>query len=260
MQFWRWNVPASHGVYGGMRCLAVLCLLASSLSGVGQERTVSVLNVSLQQRLDRPEMVTAASVSLRDFVGFIGNSFKIPLLVETTSPVPDLTIPAGSYNARQLLDVAVRQLRGYEWKDEGGVAHLYEPELVNSKGNLLNVRIHLFFFPKNVADFILYFRACIDSTIQGYGCLGSVLTGVKPSGLEKEPLPYAEMFEDETARAILLRALQANGRFYVLVAYESTHPKLSSDFPFLNWFTQSLVPAEPSPMWIQHPQPSRRIR
>jgi len=205
-------------------------------------------------------MIAGGSTSLRDFVGFIGNSLKVPLLVETTSPVPDLTIPTGMYSAHQLLDIAVRQLHSYEWKDERGVVHLYQRQLVISQGNLLNAKIHLFFFPKNVADFILYFRQCIYSTIQGNGCLVGVITAIPPTGLDKEPLPYEEGFENETARTILLRALQANGRFYVLVAFESIHPKLTSDFPFLNWFTQSLVPADPSPMWIQHPQPSGRSR
>jgi hypothetical protein len=239
-----------------MRAIAVLCAAASILFASAQQlRAASRLELSLQQRLDAPQTIASASVTLRDFVGFIGNSFKVPLLVETASPVPDLTIPAGTYSARQLLDIGVRQLRGYEWKNEGGVAHLYQPELVRSQGNLLNVKIHMFFFPKNVADFIWYFRHCIHATTQGYDCVsGGLMIGMKPPGLENEPLPYAEVFEDVAARAILLRALQASGRFYVLIAYESTRPKLASDFPYLNWFTQSLVPPEPAPMWIQRPQ------
>jgi hypothetical protein len=177
------------------------------------------------------------------------------VLVETVAPVPDLTIPAGTYSARQLLDKGVQQLRGYEWKDEGGVAHLYQRALRASRGNLLNVQIRRFSFPANVADFDFYFRPCISGTIQGYDCTGGgAYTGFKPSGLEKEPLPSLEAFKDVQARAILLRALQANGHFYVLIAYESAHPRLRSNFPFGNWFTRTLVPAEPLPMWIQRPE------
>jgi hypothetical protein len=193
-------------------------------------------------------------VKLRDFTGYLGNLFKVPLLVETTSADPDLTIPAGTYSARGLLDEAVRQLPDYEWKDERGVAHLFERQLVSSPGNFLNVKIHLFFVPRNVADFLLFFRQCIYSTIQGYGCEGGAITGLMPRNLDKEPLPYAERFEDVVGRKILLRALEANGRFYVLVAFETAHPKLTSEYPFQNWFTQSLVPAEPNPMWIQQPR------
>ena len=244
-----------------MRTVALLCVITWSLFASSQGgRATSRLDWSLQQRLDTPQRVASASVTLRDFVGFIGNSFKVPLLVEATSPVPDLTIPAGTYSARQLLDIGVLQLRGYEWKPEGGVAHLYQTELVRSHGNFLNVQIHRYYFPKSVGDFVLSFRACIHSTINGYGSLGGVITGIMPLGLDKESLPYAEGFEDVTARAILLRALQANGRFYVLIAYESTRPKLTSDFPFVNWFTQWLVPAEPAPLWIQRPQHSQRVR
>jgi len=151
-------------------------------------------------------------------------------------------------------------LRGFEWKSEGGVAHLYQTELVRSRGNLLNVQIHSFYFPKNVANLISSLRACMHSTTKGYGCMGGVVTGVSPPGLDKEPLPYLEAFEDVTARTILLRALQANGHFYVLVAYESIRPKVASDFPFLNWFTQSLVPPEPAPMWVQTPRHYQKAR
>ena len=204
--------------------------------------------------------MASADVRLTDFVGFIASSFKVPLLVETTAPVPDLTIPAGTYSARQLLNIGVQQLHGYGWKDEAGVAHLYQKELLVSAGNVLNVQIHRFWFPNNAADFDFYFRPCISSTIQGYDRMGGAYSGFKPSRLEKEPLPNLEAFKDVPARAILLRALQANGHFYVLIAYESTHPKLMGDFVFLNWFTRSMVPPEPDAMWVQTPKPERKRR
>ena len=77
------------------------------------------------------------SLKLTDMTGFIGTSYKVPILVETPIPIPDLKIPEGSYTARQLLDLAVNQLPGFEWKDESGVADLYEKTLVRSPGNLL---------------------------------------------------------------------------------------------------------------------------
>jgi hypothetical protein len=237
-----------------MRIVASVLLVLSSAFASGEQRVHSRLDLSLPQRLDAPQPVASASIRLTDFVGFIGNTFKVPLLVETTSPVPDLTIPAGTFSARQLLDLAVRQLPGYKWEVENDVAHLYRTALVGWRGNLLNTRIHRFYFPKDMGDFVLQFPNCIHSTIQGYDCLGGAITGIVPPGLDKEPLPYLESLKDVTARTILLRALQANGHFYVLIAYESTRPKLTSIFPFLNWFTQSLVPAEPAPMWVQTPK------
>jgi hypothetical protein len=240
-----------------VKAAALFFLVASCLFAPGQDgRVHSRLDLSLQQRLDTPQTVVSLPVTIRDFVGFIGNSFKVPLLVETTSPVPDLTIPAGTFTARQLLDVGVRQLPEYEWKEEGGVAHLNNRGLAKSPGNLLNAQIHRYYFPNNVADFIFEFPTCIHSAIRSQGCMGA-LEGIKTPGLDKEPLPYLEAFKDVSARQILLRALQANGHFYVLIAYESTHPKSTSDFPFRNWFTQSLVPADPAPMWIQRPQTAR---
>jgi hypothetical protein len=238
-----------------MQIAAVLVFLASSFAP-SQQNVSPRLEMSLQQRLDTPQRIASASVRLTDFAGFVATSFKVPLLVETPSPAPDLKIPSGTYSARQLLDSAVRQLRGFEWRDEGGVAHFYDIQLVKAPGNLLNVRIHRFYFPHDVAEFLYLFRPCISSTIQGYGCGGGAFSGLLPPDLKREPLPYLMAFKDVSAREILLAALKANRRFYVLIAFESTAPKLTSQFPYLNWFSQSLFSAEPAPMWVQ--TPSRR--
>lgn len=84
--------------------------------------------------------------------------------------------------------------------------------------------------------------------------LAGPITSVVPARLSHERLPYLEPFRNVPARVILLKALAANGHFFVLIAFESRDPKRTSDFPFLNWFTQSLVPDETSPMWVQRPQ------
>jgi hypothetical protein len=248
------NLHLMIGVFTIMRIAAALILLASSLTGA--QAAPSRLEMPLRERLDAPQRIAAASVRLTNFAGFIATSFKVPLLVETTSPVPDLKIPAGTYSPRQLLDSAVRQLHGFAWRDEDGVAHLYNRQLVKSPGNILNVRIHRFSFPGNVAEFLYDFRPCISGTIQGYGCAGG-MAGILPADLERESLPKFTTFKDVSARAILLAALKENGRFYVLIAFESPQPKLTSDYPYLNWFSQSLVPTEPAPMWVQTPKKNR---
>jgi hypothetical protein len=212
------------------------------------------LSLPLTQRLDTPLRIAGARLTLADLTGFLATSFKVPLLVETTNANPELRIPAGSFTARKLLDIAVRQLRGYSWKEEGGVAHLFQQELVGSKGNLLNVKIHRFWFQNNVAEFLYILRSCIHSTTQRYGCDGGVISDLPLPELLREPLPYLEPFKDVPARTILMRALQANGHFYVLIAFESTHPKLKSESPFMQWFGYSLVPNQPQPMWIQRKQ------
>ena len=145
-------------------------LLFLSMAAMCQEKTPSRLELPLEQRLETPQPVAGASIRLTDFTSFIATAFKVPLLVETPAAIPDVIIPKGTYSARQLLNLAVRQLHEFAWKDENGVAHLYHRDLVNSTGNILNVRIRRFAFPGNVAEFLYYFRPCISATVRGYDC------------------------------------------------------------------------------------------
>jgi len=218
--------------------------------------TVTPVRLPLDQRLDLPHCVASASLRLTDFVSFIATTFKVPLLVETPFTVQELKTPTGIYSARQLLDIAASQLRGFEWKNEGGVAHIYDKRLLSSSGNLLNVHIPRFEFPRTVGEFTYYFRPCISSVIQGYACGGGIFTGFQVPKLKHGGLPQGQIFTNEVARKILLTALQVNGRFYVLIAFENAHPKLRSQYPFMNWFAESLEIAEPSPMWVQLPKAS----
>jgi hypothetical protein len=230
------------------RAVPVLLMLSAAAMWAQQSPTPRI-DIPVQERLELPQRVSSASLRLTDFVGFIATSYKVPMLVEFVYPQPTLTVMAGTYSARQLLDHAVSQLHGYRWKSENGVAHLYHSQLVKWRGNLLNVKLRKFYLPVNVTEFIRTLRSCVANTAGGYGCTAaSVSSGCVACGLEKESLPYLERFDEVTARAVLLRALQANGRFFIVIAFDSVHPKLSSDVPFLNWFTQSLVPDKAAPM------------
>lgn len=233
--------------------LLVVALVANPL-WAQKDTSASALDLPLERRLDLPRRVTSASLRLTDFVSFIATGFKVPLLVETPAPVRDLNMPAGIYTARQLLDIAIRQLPNFEWRDEAGVAHIYEKHLVATPGNLLNVRIPQFSFPHDVGEFMYCFRPCISFVIQGYGCDTGAYSGFPSPKLKQGTLPYGQTFTNEVARNILLTALKSNGRFYVLIAFEGTRPKLRSDYPLLNWFALSLEVAEPSPMWVQRPK------
>ena len=233
-------------------------VLISACCGRRTSTSFSRLDQPLEQRLDLPQRVASVPLRLTDFVSFIATSFKVPLLVETTAPVPDLRTPEGTYSARQLLDLATRQLSGFEWKDEAGVAHIYQNRLAASSGNILNIRIRHYAFPADVGEFMYYFRPCIRATIQGYDCSGGAYSGFQLPKLERGRLPLSENFNDFPARDILLAALRENGRFYVLIAFEGTEPSIKSDYPFANWFSESLEVARPSPLWVQNPK--HRVR
>jgi hypothetical protein len=241
-----------------MRIVALLIALAASTMSAQTGVPVSRIDLPLEQRLDLPQRIASVPLRLTDFVSFIATSFKVPLLVETPAPVPDLETPEGTYSARQLLDLATHRLPGFEWKDEDGVAHIYNKRLVRASGNLLNVRIHQFTFPHDVGEFMYYFRPCISATLQGYDCRGGSYSGFQLPQLKKGQLPFGQNFDGVLARDILLAALKLNGRFYVLIAFEGTVPKLKSQFPFQNWFAESLEVAEPSPLWVQTPKARSR--
>lgn len=237
-----------------MRVAVLLLGLLASPLWAQKTSASSALDLPLKERLDLPRQVASAPVRLTDFVSFIAITFRVPLLVETPAPVPDLKTPGGTYSARQLLDAAIAQLPGFEWKEEGGVAHIYGKRLAVSSGNLLNVRIPQFSFPHDVGEFMYLFRPCINSVIQGYGCVGGAYSGFRLPKLTQGGLPYGQAFTNEDARGILLTALRENGRFYVVIAFEGMEPKLQSDYPFANWFARSLEVDEASPMWVQTPK------
>ena len=203
--------------------------------------------------------MTSASLNLAEFAQFIATCFKVPLLVETPAPVPNLKIAEGTYSARALLNIAIEQLRGFKWEDESGVAHVYEQHLVGSSGNLLNVRVQQFAFPATVGEFMYFFRPCIYSMIQGYNCTGGAYSGFELPRLKQGALPLGETFKDRSARDILLTALRTNGRFYVVIAFDRTEPQLNSDYAFRNWFAESLEVSEPAHLWIQRPKAREHV-
>jgi hypothetical protein len=103
-----------------------------------------------------------------------------------------------------------------------------------------------------------YFPPCINATLRGYDCRGGAYTGFELPQLKQGQLPFGRSFDGVLARDIVLAALKANGRFYVLIAFEGSEPKINSHFPFQNWFAESLEAAEPSPLWVQTPRTHRR--
>ena len=237
-----------------MRILAIVITVVASACSQRNPKTISRIDLPLDQRMEVPQQVTSASLSLAEFAQFIATSFKVPLLVETPAPVPNLKIAEGTYSARALLKIAINQLRGFKWEDESGVAHIYEQHLARSSGNLLNVRVQQFAFPATVGQFMYLFRPCVYSIIQGYNCAGGAYSGFQLPQLDHGALPLGQTFKDRSARDILLTALKTNGRFYVLIAFDGTEPKLNDEYAFKNWFAESLEVSEPAHLWIQRPK------
>src|SRR5215813_6348410 len=68
-------------------------------------------------------------------------------------------------------------------------------------------------------DFVIVPYQFSDSGIR---CNGGLYTGFQLPKLRRSGLPYAQTFTNEGSRNILLASLKANGRFYVLIAFEGT--------------------------------------
>jgi hypothetical protein len=236
-------------------CLALVYAGCSKRTDEGQPTPQARLALPLKQRLDVPLNHTAANFRLTDFVSFIATSYKVPLLAEVVAPVPDVQIPAGSHTARKLLDYVVSRLPGYAWDDDQGIANIFEVDVRKAAGNILNLPVHYFMVPPNVWEFNAEFRLCLWNIAKQQGCSGGVIDEVGQPELRKEALGVGS-FHDAPAGTILRTVLRENGRFHVLMAYSSRRPKLGDSFVFENWYTQSLVPDEPLPIWIQIPKES----
>jgi|SRR5215469_13887185 len=122
--------------------------------------------------------------------------------------------------------------------------------IVASSGNRVNIGIPHFSFPHDAGEFMYLFRLCIDSVIKGYACRGGFYSGFQLPKLRHGGSPYGHTFTNEVATAILLIALKTNVRFYTLIGFEGSPPKLRSEYPFANWFAESMEIDEPSPMWV----------
>ncbi len=230
----------------------VVCAIPSCRQTAGEQPPPIVrLDLPLEQRLDIPVKHASATLRLTDFVSFVATSYKVPVLAEVVAPIPDVKVSEGTDSARQLLETVIGRLPGYLWKDEGGIAHIFQTSLLTSRGNILNLQVDRFYFPASVPDFNASFRSCLWGLAQHHGCVGGAISDLIPTELHKEPLPYAEAVREVAGRAILIRALQANGHFYSLIGYRSDKPQLDDDFAISNWFIRSLVPDEPLPIWIQ---------
>jgi hypothetical protein len=181
-------------------------------------------------------------LKLTDFASFIATSFKVPLMVETSAPVPDLQIQAGTYSARQLLDAAVAQLPRFKWKDEEGIAHIYQTGLVKSPGNLLS-----FHFPMTWGSL-----CTISAPVSVPSSRGTDVEAASTLDFGGRDFNRADCRWDKTSTPCL------PGTSCWLLAFESIEPNLKSQFPFRNWFAEALEVAEPSPIWVQTPKPHGR--
>lgn len=75
----------------------------------------------------------------------VSERFNVPVGLEyRISPVTTQTVsvPLAAITAGEALTGLVKQIPGYRWRFEGGVAHVFEQSIVGDKRNLLNLMLN----------------------------------------------------------------------------------------------------------------------
>jgi hypothetical protein len=102
--------------------------------------------------------------NLAELLRFVAEQYRVPMVAELVNPLPSqLVIESGQDTAIGLLQKVLTQVPGYRYEvTNGQIIHFYARDVVNAKGNLLNIGIKHFTMPNNLSDFKLLLPAAIN--------------------------------------------------------------------------------------------------
>jgi hypothetical protein len=229
-------------------------ILGASLRGAAQVRPPLAGNlsqVSFGVAVEHPEF-------RGDFVNLllaVARTYRIPLIAELSEPLPkDITIPSGTHNASQILDILMQTVHGYSWQQVGAVARIYQADLATAPGNFLNYKVKKFQFPQTVSDLKLILPNILSSVTQSTPGSGGVVTGFRSKELSGDKLP-PKVLRNTTGREILLQAANLSPHFAAVIVFPSPHPKRQGqsdrDYATRNWFWASLSSPTQLPVRVQ---------
>src|SRR5438445_10931043 len=96
-------------------------------------------------------------------------------------------------------------------------------DVVNAKGNLLNIRIKHFTMPNNLSDFKLLLPAAINSARKGLPPSGAVISGFPSSEMEEEKLQTRGELTAVSGRHLLMAVAEETRGVYTIIVLQARH-------------------------------------
>jgi len=222
---------------------------------------IGALNTSYlcaEERLHAPIAHKGSSGNLAELLRFVSEQYRIPIIGELVYPVPENRVfESGQDTAVSLLAKLLRQVPAYSYDiTNGHIIRFYRRDVVDKKGNFLNVRLKHFTMPANLADFKLLLPSAIDSARKGLPGSGSVTSGFASREMENGKLTQKEL-SNISARDLLIMAAEETSAFYSIVVLESRNCQTDACFNYANqhWFWGSLTGSvSENRIYIQHPR------
>ena len=197
--------------------------------------------------------------NLAELLRFVAEQYRVPIVAELVNPVPShLVIESGQDTAIGLLGNVLKQLPGYKYEvTNGQIIHFYAKDVVNAKGNLLNIRIKHFTMPNNLSDFKLLLPAAINSSRKGLPPSGAVISGFPSSEMEKEKLQTRGELTAVSGRDLLMAVAEETRGFYTIIVLQDQNCRTDTCFDYANelWFWGALTArVSHDPIYIQQPR------
>jgi hypothetical protein len=222
--------------------------------------TVTIAAVPLIAAADLNVIVSHKSCAgnLAELLRFVAEQYQVPVVAELVNPVPgQLIIESGQDTAIGLLGKVLKQVPRYKYEViNGQIIHFHEKDVVNAKGNLLNVDIKHFTMPNNLSDFKLLLPAAINSARKGLPTSGAVISGFPSSEMEKERLQAREL-TGVSGRDLLIAVAEETRGFYTIVVLQDQNCRTDACFDYANqhWFWGPLTgTVSQDRIYIQQPR------
>jgi hypothetical protein len=192
-------------------------------------------------------------------LAYIATIYHIPLVAEVVYSGERISVPAGSYTAQAMLDLASRAA-SVEWNLDDDVVHVFDTRLRDERWNYLNHRPPHFSVPNNVADLQLQIEDRINTAQAGLedkagGVEGGFHSGITARELVLIPLA-PELLNGYTVQDILLKEAAAGG-FYSIVVFPHLMKTKGSEsdwnYVSLNWFWGSIKVPLQSDLAVETP-------
>lgn len=193
---------------------------------------------------------TQRSGDLIEVLGFIANTFSVPMVIEVAQPYPvDLSIPAGTDSAAQLIEALIAKCRGYDWRDDGGVVVVTKSSLMASPGDFMNRRLPVFVMPADVA----YLRLQLAGALAAPPGVAPLITGITPPDLTALKLPQGRVLKGFTGREILITAAKENREIFSLIIFPNGNPKTQKDRSEAtgSWYIRSISSLSSTPLRVR---------